>query len=198
MNWRRVLGATTASVLLLGGLIWTAFAAPEPGFTVAPFTYSALGLGDFTPGGGPAATARWVDLNGNDVLLLSKNVPTSEVAAAGAQLEGVKGLPTTDLTLSFTLATSDSYCGAGAPRFNVRLTNGQTIFLGCIYGNDGSGKVSFTAGQTYGGVTFPSGQTVDSIEIIQDEQGTTYLDDITVQNPRHTVIVGGPGNSRSQ
>ncbi len=57
--------------------------------------------------------------------------------------------------------------------------------------------MSFTAGQTYGGVTFPAGQTVDSIEVIQDEQGTAYLDDITIQNPDHTVVVSGPGNSRS-
>jgi hypothetical protein len=97
--------------------------------------------------------------------------------AAGATIDGVSGLSTTGMTLGFHV---DGYCGAGAPRFNVSLTNGTTVFLGCTYGNDGSGNVMFTAGNTYGGVLFPEGATVSSIDIVQDEQGQTTLTNIMV------------------
>ncbi|HXG51770.1 MAG TPA: hypothetical protein VNN77_10235 [candidate division Zixibacteria bacterium] len=160
--------------------------------TVAPFTFSAVGLGSFTPGGGPAARARWEKVGGDWQLHLEKNVPTTEFAAAGAQLSPVIGLSTTGLTLGFTVESG--WCGAGAPRFNVRLTNGDLIFLGCFYGNDGSGNVSFTGGGNYGGQVLPLGEIVESISIIFDEgndvgPGFVYLDDIFVS----TETAGAPG-----
>lgn len=116
-------------------------------------------------------------LNPDGSLTLSKPCPTATNAAPGAAIEGVAGLSTTGLTLSFDV---NGYCGAGAPRFNVYLSDGSTIFLGCIYGNDGSGHVSFTAGNTYGGVLFPTGATVTGIDIVMDEEGTTTISNISI------------------
>lgn len=116
-------------------------------------------------------------VNGSSVTL-SKPCPTATVASAGVSLEGVNGLSTTGMTLSFDY---DGYCGAGAPRFNVHLSNGAIIFLGCAHGDaDNDGTATFTAGQTYGGVLFPEGQTVTAIDIVQDEQGTVTLSNITI------------------
>ncbi len=110
-------------------------------------------------------------------LHLEKNVPTATNASAGAMIDGVADMSTTNMTLSYQV---DGYCGAGAPRFNVYLTNGDLIFLGCVYGNDGSGNVTFTAGNTYGGILFPTGETVERIDIVQDEEGQTTLSNIMV------------------
>lgn len=199
MNLRKAMAATAASALVFASACLPAFASSGPGITVAPFTYSAVGLGSFTATGGPAATAEWVDVGGNEELYLSKNVPTSEYAAAGAHITGVKGLPTDNLTLSFQLVGPDPYCGAGAPRFNVYLEGvSAPVFLGCADGTVDGSTVSFVAGGTYGGVSFPTGQTVEKIDVIQDEQGATYLDNITIDNVRHHVVATGPGNTRSQ
>ncbi len=142
-------------------------------FSLNPWTY------DPTNTGGVVS-----QVTSDGSLHLEKNVPTSTNAAAGAAIEGVEGLSTSDMTLSFQV---DDYCGAGAPRFNVYLSNGQTIFLGCTHGNDGSGQVTFTAGNTYGGVLFPTGETVTGIDIVQDEEGQTTLSNIMVNGSPVTV-----------
>lgn len=188
----RVLGFL--GVLALVGLVTLPLAAPADarGITVAPFTFAARGLGSFVPSVGPPAESKWVkEADGNWKLLLAKNVPLSEVAAGGAQINGVAGLSTTGLTLGFAV---DGYCGAGAPRFNLRLQGVPGIvFLGCNYGNSG-GTVTFTPGTTYGGILYPSGQPIESLSIIFDEQGTTKLDNIQVG----ADIVGGPSDSGGQ
>lgn len=181
------------AIALFSSTAISAFAAN--GITVAPFSYSALGLtglygGEFTPNQGPSAKANWVKVDGDWQLNLTKNADLWEVAASGAQLNGVAGLSTTGLTLGFTLETGSS-CGAGAPRFNVRTTDGSLYFLGCVYGNVG-GVVTFVPDVSYGGVVLPSGKTIESISLIQDEPGTAVIDDIIV----NSVVVGGPGNTK--
>jgi hypothetical protein len=55
-------------------------------------------------------------------LLLSKNGPTADCSAAGAEIKGVKG---TVVTPTFQLGydyRNGGHCGAGAPRFNVSYT----------------------------------------------------------------------------
>lgn len=116
-------------------------------------------------------------LNGNNSVTLSKPCPTATNASAGVSLQGVEGMSTTGMTLSFN---HSGYCGAGAPRFNV-YTDMGTIFLGCIHGDPGNtGTATFTAGNTYGGVLFPEGATITGIDIVQDEQGTVTISNITV------------------
>jgi hypothetical protein len=189
---KRVMGALMLAAIATLGV---AAATSGGGITVAPFSFNAVGLGGGQPSAAPPAHASWQrDSSGNWYLDLEKKVNTPEVAAAGAQINGVKGLSTAGMVLSFKLLTIDSqpsYCGAGAPRFNVHLTDGTTVFLGCVYGNS-SGTVTFTSGNTYGGVPFPADATVDSISIIQDETGHAFLDDISV----NSMTAGAPGNSK--
>ena len=160
----------TLAIALLGAT--TAF-AQTPNYTLSPWTYD------------PDATGgTMIRLNNNSVRL-EKNVTTATNAAVGVTVEGVEGLSTNDLTLSFAYT---GYCGAGAPRFNVRLSNGSTVFLGCAHGNDeGSGIATFTAGNSYGGVLFPTGETVERIDIVMDEQGQTTLSNISVNGTVATL-----------
>jgi hypothetical protein len=72
----------------------------------------------------------------NTGLLLAKTGPTANVAAAGATLKGVRGTAIAELGYDIRKpgAPADSrgsHCGAGAPRFNITLSDGSSFFLGC-------------------------------------------------------------------
>lgn len=167
----------------IGSIVLMAFGAATvyaDGITVAPFSFAPRGLGAFTPAGGPPAEAHWENVSGDWRLFLAKNVATAEIAAAGAQINGVSGISTTDLTIGFTVESGN--CGAGAPRFNVRLATAGLVFLGCAHADlPGGGVHSFTAGGVYGGVSFPTGDVVESLSIVFDEgPGSVFLDDIFV------------------
>ena len=69
-------------------------------------------------------------------LLLAKTGPTSNVAAAVAQIGGVRDKTLEELGYDIRkpAGASDnrgSHCGAGAPRFNIETTDGGFYFLGC-------------------------------------------------------------------
>jgi hypothetical protein len=64
-------------------------------------------------------------------LLIAKSGPTAVFAAGGATLKGVNGIILqAGPNLGWDIRTG-SYCGAGAPRFNVTTTDGSTYFIGC-------------------------------------------------------------------
>jgi len=72
----------------------------------------------------------------NQGLLLVKTGPTSNFAAATAELINVKGIMLTELgydirKLGATASPTGSHCGAGAPRFNVVTSDGVVHFTGC-------------------------------------------------------------------
>lgn len=73
----------------------------------------------------------------NQGLLLVKTGPTSNFAAATAELINVKGITLTELGYDIRKAGADgnsplgSHCGAGAPRFDVITTDGVDHFVGC-------------------------------------------------------------------
>ena len=73
----------------------------------------------------------------NQGLLMAKTGPTLNDASATAELVGVKGSVLTELGYDLRkpgLDISDprgSHCGAGAPRFNITLQDGEFFFLGC-------------------------------------------------------------------
>jgi len=170
---RFALGAAAAGIFMMGAVV-----ASAASYSLTPWVYD------------PDNTGGSVAMLVTDGVHLEKNVSTPTNTAAGATINGVEGLSTTGMTLGFHV---DGYCGAGAPRFNVTLSDNTVIFLGCTYGNDGSGNVSFTAGNTYGGVLFPEGATVSSIDLVQDEQGQTTLTNImvngvTIDVTRQTVM----------
>jgi hypothetical protein len=165
---KKVAALTAVFSFLLVGAVVTAVNAqtPTPGnYTLKPWIYD------------PDNTHSVVSQVTNNTLHLEKNSTTSTNAAAGGVIKGVEGLSTTDLSLSFTV---DGYCGAGAPRFNLYLTNGDLIYLGCIYGNDGTGNVTFMTGVDYGGQMIPAGETIARLDVIQDEQGQTNISNVMV------------------
>jgi hypothetical protein len=68
-------------------------------------------------------------------LLLAKTGPTANIAAAGAELKGVRDIVITSIGYDIRkfggyASPLGSHCGAGAPRFNVVTTFG-THFIGC-------------------------------------------------------------------
>jgi len=112
-------------------------------------------------------------------LLLNKNGPTPNCAAAGASILGFKP-GTTISELGFDHRVGD-HCGAGAPRFNVVTTAGFLYFVGgCSAGTHTPApqdaqweRVRFSATDFFpanSGPPFVFGLTqVGSIEIIFDE-----------------------------
>jgi hypothetical protein len=65
-------------------------------------------------------------------LLLSKNGPTFDCSAAGAEIKGFRrGSTITELGFDFR---KGGHCGAGAPRFNLTSEDGFTYFAGCSSG----------------------------------------------------------------
>lgn len=145
----------------------------------------------------------------NEGLLLAKTGPTANIAAAGADLKHVKGITLTELGYDIRKAgpTVDddrgSYCGAGAPRFNVETTTGF-FFVGCnspapTSQTAGTGfiRLRWTPVQGFNaatGLLEPITGTVKSIMIVFDEGtdtgpnnfGLAVLDNIDVNG----VLVG--------
>ena len=134
----------------------------------------------------------------NQALYFQKMTATTAFAAGVATFQGIEGTPTNVLTgLEFWIATSDgSHCGAGAPRFNVRVkpTAGgpsQTFFFGCAAMAPGatqtapSGKIYQQRTVAAPALTVLPAGTITSLSIVFDEgddvgSGFAYLDNITV------------------
>src|SRR5438477_521450 len=76
------------------------------------------------------------DDTGNDfqALYFQKMTTTPTFAAGVAVIKGLEGMPASALTGLEWDHRTDGHCGAGAPRWNVNLTNGSqnfTVFFGC-------------------------------------------------------------------
>jgi hypothetical protein len=109
-----------------------------------PFTFVGTAAG-CTPGaaGSNIVTSAWLDGLGlpddgssntaptnrdpHSGLLLSKNGLTTDCSAAGATIEGVKGMMVTELGFDYRNGT---HCGAGAPRFNLVTEDNVLHFIG--------------------------------------------------------------------
>jgi hypothetical protein len=136
--------------------------------------------------------------NKDQALYFQKHTATETFAAGVAVFKGVAGLDTAELVpLGFKYRT-DGWCGAGAPRFNLRVENPpgsgirQTFFFGCNSGmfptGGGTHEGRVFDGRTTVG-TLPPGDVV-SLAIVFDEgttqfglplgPGHTWLDDIRV------------------
>jgi hypothetical protein len=141
----------------------------------------------------------------DQALYFQKDTATSTVAAGVAVIKGVEGMDTAALApLEFWWRT-DTHCGAGAPRFNVRFQpavgNPQTLFVGCQ-------EMAPSTSTTHEGRTFvrrtlpalPSLGRVVSLSIVFDEgndvgrcrsplpngDSCAILDDILVAGHRWT------------
>jgi len=140
------------------------------------------------------------DSNGNkdQALYFQKMTTTPTFAAGVAVFKGFEGLPTTALEgLAFDRRV-DGHCGAGAPRFNVRVEISpgvrQTVFIGCagmlVSGTSSHEGRTFER-RTFKGPIIPG--TIVSLAIVFDEgndvgQGFVHLDNITVDTTARTYI----------
>ena len=173
-----------------------AFIALFPSGT-APFTDAACPTGD------P------MDQH-NEGLLLVKTGPTSNFAAAVAELKTVKGITLTELGYDIRKAGGSgisplgSHCGAGAPRFDVVDSAGFVHFVGCsspppTVAGTSTGWVRLRWGPLQLAAAFPpilATTVVDRIVIVFDEGqdasggpdsfGAAILDNIDV----NTTLVG--------
>ncbi len=205
---RRMLRPTVMGLTLLALSAAPTFAAKPvaPTLQVKPATFVGTALGCApgeagTPGGVRAAWRTHKGLpdagRSDHALVLTKRVATTDCSAALARIRGVKGLPA--LTLGFDYR-EDSYCGAGSARFNVTASDGFHFVGGCVNGTPvpagtdrrGDDWFRVTFDLTDPAVAFPpvaAGATLVSVTLIQDEQGTSILDNINVNGKR----IGKPG-----
>ncbi len=141
-------------------------------------------------------------------LYLQKDTLTNVFVAGAAVVRNISGLPVNQLTGLEWWVRLDSHCGAGAPRWNVRLQNVPgTIFIGCQEMAPGA-IAEAPNGELYQQRTFPAGaitdrlgasKVIDSLVILFDEgndQGVcprpsggtcTFLDNILVQTTSTTT-----------
>lgn len=176
--------------------------------SVKPGTFvgTASECAPFPAGTKGGVAANWVAQQGlpdagnsNHALILAKNVPTTDCSAAGADVQGVAGMPADVLGFDYR---SDSYCGAGSARFNVQASDGSHFVGGCVNGSPTPAGTD-SQGRSWSRVTFDlhnaanafppvaPGATFVSVTLIQDEQGTSILDNINVNGS----FVGKPGNN---
>ena len=136
--------------------------------------------------------------NANHALYLQKMTETATFAAGVAVVDGLEGLPASDLTVLSWERRDDGHCGGGAPRWNIGLTdvNGdpQIVFLGC---NAATHTPSTASGWTIDSwnvqtalAAFP-GATIRGLAIVFDEgtdagPGFVFLDNITVNTTTWT------------
>jgi len=144
------------------------------------------------PAGSRVVTAAWLggmglpDNDGSNQddphrgLLLSKNGPTADCSAAGATIQGVRGMlvtPTFELGFDYR---NGGHCGAGAPRYNVVAKppvgpNTPHFVGGCSNGIRTPApqdplewtRVRFTNAQAFPPLV--AGSQIVSIELIFDE-----------------------------
>lgn len=191
---------------LCAGLVFAAVAAAKKPLSVKPWVFDPDDLG--------ISDAAWVTKEGlpdagksNHALYLSKSGPTSDFAAAGAYIDFSGTLSELGLDIR-----NDSWCGAGAPRFNVYTDSGVYYFFGCAYGVHSPApddpvnwtRVRFTNADAFpsDGVTpFPGfgNVQVTGIDIVFDEgtdlpgnNGYAVLDNIDVNG----TLIGKPGAAK--
>lgn len=202
---RYVLGVGVAVILALS-LGQGILAGAGPHFRAKPF--------EFDPFNSEIVDAAWIPHEGlpdagnsNHALFLAKDGPTATVASSGAIIQGVSGITLAELGYD---VRDDGHCGAGAPRFNVTMSNDGLHFIGCAAGPVAGTFVDPQANTwtrkrwdaaalanpafTVPPITAVSG-TVVRISIVFDEGndcclGFTHLDNIDI----NTVLIGKPGN----
>jgi len=203
---------SAATILLMFGL--ASAAAAQTRYVAAPWTFVGTAA-ECGVAGAKIVTSSWLpgmglpdngtaNPDGKDAhlgLLLSKNGPTANCSSAGASIVGWTSGDTLH-TLGFDYRNG-GHCGAGAPRFNVTDTFGNTYFFGCAAGAHSAApqdpgqweRVTFTASAQGFPPTFVFGVTpVASIDIVFDEGtdstspddpngvGLAVLDNIRINN----------------
>ena len=150
----------------------------------------------------PACTTGDAKDKKNEGLILAKTGPTSNFAAAYAELKDVKGITLTEVGYDIRKPNSPSdlsgsHCGAGAPRFNI-TTDSASAFIGCnspapTVTDVGNGwlRLRWTAGLPAGAVKdmsvlFDEGQDASGGP---DQFGLAVIDNIDING---TLVGRGP------
>jgi hypothetical protein len=146
-------------LLLTPAFLLSAFAVACSDTATAPTTFRApdgaassktsarqfrLVPGTYNPDRLPGIVAEWRKFQGEKdlqddkyyALYLAKLQPTTANAAAAADIEGVAGMSPAELLVLAWDHRTFTYCGAGAPRWNIYLHDNATnkdyvTFLGC-------------------------------------------------------------------
>lgn len=211
-------GLIVSALALTLALAGSTLAAPPAGVALKRLKVKAV---VFDPDGTGIVSSKWVTHQGladagtsDHALVLKKEGTTATNASAMGNVHGVKKLlALTELGFDYEVG---GHCGAGAPRFNVTLTDGTVFFFGCASGDvvgmladrDGDmwNRVRFTDADAFpqDGVSVWPGfgvAEVQAIQIVFDEGtdtiglpvGTTLgmvrLDNIDVNGK----LMGKPG-----
>jgi hypothetical protein len=212
----KLLISALALSMLATGASW---AAPKVKLKIKPETFiDTAGLFGL-PVDPDAASSEWANKSGVSStatrfgkpadfgLALAKNVETPVVAAALASMNGPEGKTVAASTVFGYSYRNDGHCGAGAPRFNVTVTNGTdqaTYAVGC--GNAATTTESVNAhwtAKTWQPATFSFlngemsmplvGSDIVSVVLVFDEgPEEATLDNIRFDN----LIAGGPATAR--
>jgi hypothetical protein len=159
---------------------------------------------------GNGAVAKWETNRApgaaaNHVLVLWKQVPTTEYEAAGADIQGLRGTPVVDIdALSWTDLTPTPTLGDGSPRWVLYYgqpggeISGYTFLEPSVSDTNTDGKIDqaeIQANPYFVGSAPTVGDEVKYLQIIVDVQERVVLDDIMVRVMGQTTTFSGPGNS---
>ena len=136
----------------------------------------------------------------NQALYFQKMTATTTFAAGVAVVEGIEGLPVEQLTGLSWYYRDDGHCGAGAPRWDVRIKppTGPSyfFFIGCAAMaitdmKPGPNGTQFIQKSFVGPIPAVPGSIITGLEIVFDEgddqgHGFVFLDNITVQTSTMT------------
>ncbi len=133
---RRTALIVSALALTLA-LAGSTLAAPPAGVALKRLKVKAV---VFDPDATGIVSSKWVTHQGladagksDHALVLKKEGTTATNASAMGNVHGVKKLlALTELGFDYEVG---GHCGAGAPRFNVTLTDGTVFFFGCASGD---------------------------------------------------------------
>jgi hypothetical protein len=137
----------------------------------------------------------------NSALYFQKMTSTATFAAGVAVIRGLEGEPVSALTDLSWEHRVDGWCGAGAPRWDIFVTdaagNSYTVFLGCAAAAHTTGSTTGWIRDSYGAAAISAAVsaavgangpvTISGLIIVFDEgtdvagnPGFVFLDNITV------------------
>jgi len=171
------------------------------GITAKPRIFNDQNADDATADCGPGTETGVSDKNaaianitkkggvdGSAGYAIGKKVPTSKCAAGLIDFTGEDGMVLN--RLGFDVSGD---CGAGAPRFNVDLTDGRSLFVGCAgmttdrTFTDSKGTEWTTKRADLAALGIENAE-VANLQIVFDEQGSAVLDNIAISN---ATLTGG-------
>lgn len=157
-------------------------------------------VAEWKPGTGRAGTPDAGKSNHGLTLGISDLVLFPPGASADATIKPVVGVTLATLGMDHLVA---SYCTNGSPRYSVELSNGGSYAFGCAsglhaVGGDGwetitflDGDVQVLSGPPWPGFSPVTGETLTFLQLLQDEEGTTVVDNLVVNG----VPIKKPGNN---